>query len=76
MGLTVSIDVKSQPKGTPMGIKGLAVVPNGGSVEVDDATVAQYELAKGMTVQEVFKTSKSINVSKGSKKEDEGGDKG
>lgn len=64
MAYKIEVNIASLPKGEEIGVaNNLAVVPNGGSTEVDEETASLFKEQTGTTLGEAFKNSKEIKVS-------------
>jgi hypothetical protein len=61
--VTVSYNNPKLPKGMEVSINGVCAIPNGGSVDVDDETLAYFEKANGKDLATAFKNSKLVTVS-------------
>jgi hypothetical protein len=70
MSYTVKLNHPNFAKGTPLDVKGVGLIENGGSVKIEDEQL--FKAKTGMTVKEYFKDSEMIEVTGSSIKE--GGD--
>lgn len=67
MAHTLSVNIESLPEGEVLGVaNNLVAIENGGSAEMSDDAVAQFEAETGMTVEDAFKDDVVVNVSSAS----------
>lgn len=62
MAVKIAYNNSKIPKDTLVSINGLCEVPNGGSVEVDDESLAFFEKEHGKNIATVFKNSKLVTI--------------
>lgn len=63
MGVTVSVNNPSYPEGYVFAIDHIGEIPNGGSLEVDEANERMFVSVRGQTVEDAFKGSEVVSVS-------------
>jgi hypothetical protein len=75
LAVTVSYNNPKLAKGTLVSINGVCAIPNGGSAEVDEETLALFKKANGQDLATAYKKSKLVtitsHVTKTQKKEEE-----
>jgi hypothetical protein len=65
MGLSVKVDLSAYPQGEPVGIVGIGVVENGGTLEVSPENEAVFFSIYNNTLENVVAEQEEINVSGG-----------
>jgi hypothetical protein len=63
MGLNVSVDLSAYPQGIPVGIVGIGVVENGGTIEVDPNMEQVFFTMNNNTIENVLGEMEEMEVS-------------
>ena len=63
MGLSVKVDLSSYPQGIPVGIVGMGVVENGGTLEVEPAMEEVFYSINGYTIEDGLADQEEMEVS-------------
>lgn len=62
MAIEVSINHPAFPKDTPFGIADLGIIPNGGSLSIDEDMERSFVASRQMPLKEAFENSDTLKV--------------
>lgn len=65
--MKVSLKDDRMPEGTELHVRNLGMLVNGNSVEFSDERIAEFEEARGLSLEEAFANDERISVGKASK---------